>query len=182
MKRFVNRLRREEGYTLIELIAALSLLSVVMGVIYATVSFGMNAYERVQVQNELREDGDMVMSAIMARLYTVGPSRIEAVPEGADFDQGIRLFFKQPGRSAEQSEELALRTDESGTGYLESGGQRLELDSSLVLDGADGSAIRLTCAQGGQECTSGLLSIRLRLLQTFGGQEYTLDVESKFGF
>ncbi|SDS78695.1 prepilin-type N-terminal cleavage/methylation domain-containing protein [Paenibacillaceae bacterium GAS479] len=180
MKRFVDRLRREEGYTLIELIAALSLLSVVMGIIYATISFGMNAYERVQVQNELREDGDLVMSTIMARLYTVGPTQLEQSDSNAA--QGIKLSFMAPGTSTPSSEELTLKRDDSGKGFLYIGGERLELGSSLELDGPQGSLIQLTCAQGGQACGSGLLNIRLSLMKTFGGREYTLDVESKFGF
>lgn len=76
MKRFADRLRREEGLTLIELIAALSLFSLVAGLIYGVMMFGIQSYERVTMENTLRDESDLLMSAIITEIYTFAPTTI----------------------------------------------------------------------------------------------------------
>lgn len=186
MKRFVDRLRKEDGgFTLIELIAALSLLSVVLGVIYATITFGMSSYERVKIQNSLRDEGDLAMSAIMTKLYAYGPDKLAQLDAGS----GVRLI---PAFAETQAEVIRIGKDANGKGTLFIGknpavleetdsGEALDLTSSLVTEG-EASSILLGCEDGGKECASGLLTIRLRLLQSYGGRDYTLDLESRFGF
>ncbi|MGN7458011.1 prepilin-type N-terminal cleavage/methylation domain-containing protein [Paenibacillus pasadenensis] len=181
MKRFVERLRRsEDGYTLIELIAALSLLSLVLGVIYATISFGTDAYGRVQAQNGLREDADSAMSAVMARLYAFGAERIGQAEAAAG--SGIVMQAAADGSGQARSEQVAIRRDAEGKGRLYIGDTPLELGSELATEGEGRSAIELRCPDGGGECSSGLLEIRLRLLREAGGRVYSLDLASKFGF
>ncbi|MGU3473744.1 type II secretion system protein J [Paenibacillus sp. D51F] len=191
MKRFVDRLRREDGgFTLIELIAALSLLSVVLGVIYATITFGMSSYERVKIQNSLRDEGDLAMTAIMTKLYAFGPAELSQLGSGS----GVELIPALAVAGAPQQESIWIAKDNQGKGQLYMGkkagseemesvsGQSLALTSSLVTEGEKASSIVLTCEGAGNKCASGLLTIRLRLQQTYGGRDYALDLESRFGF
>ncbi len=187
MKRFVDRLRKEDGgFTLIELIAALSLLSVVLGVIYATITFGTSSYERVKIQNSLRDEGDLAMTAIMTKLYAYGPDKLAQLDAGS----GVRLI---PAFAGTPAEVIRIGKDANGVGTLFIGknpdvleetdsGEALDLTSSFVTEGEGSSSILLSCEDGGMECASGLLKIRLRLLQSYGGRDYTLDLESRFGF
>ena len=143
-----------------------------MGVIYSTITFGVSAYHRVQIQNSLRDEGDLVMSSMMTKLYTYGPDKLVQTSDGIQLLSGL----------AEQKTEMKFQRDERGTGQLIIADQPLQLSSSLVTGGADGSAIVLSCRGGAQACGSGLLTIRLKLLQSYGGRDYTLNLESKFGF
>ena len=104
MRRFAKLLKRDDGYSLIELIAALSLLTIVMGVIYSTITFGVNAYHRVQIQNSLRDEGDLAMSSMMTKLYTYGPDKLVQTSDGILLLSGL----------VEQKTEMKLQTDEQG--------------------------------------------------------------------
>lgn len=84
--RFVKKLKREEGVTLIELLAVLSLMGMILGIISTTIFFGFRSYNQVSVENKLREEGDILMSAIIAELYAYSPDRIYALADGTGFE------------------------------------------------------------------------------------------------
>ncbi|MNU56413.1 hypothetical protein D3C71_455100 [compost metagenome] len=82
MRPFVKRLKKDEGVTLIELIAALSLLAVVLGMIYSVAVFGFKSYHKISVENSLRDEADILMSSIITNLYTFAPDRV--IRDGTD--------------------------------------------------------------------------------------------------
>ncbi|MNK41751.1 hypothetical protein D3C87_604230 [compost metagenome] len=82
MRPFVKRLKKDEGVTLIELIAALSLLAVVLGMIYSVAVFGFKSYHKISVENSLRDEVDILMSSIITNLYTFAPDRV--IRDGTD--------------------------------------------------------------------------------------------------
>lgn len=82
MRPFVKRLKKDEGVTLIELIAALSLLAVVLGMIYSVAVFGFKSYHKISAENSLRDEADILMSSIITNLYTYAPDRV--IRDGTD--------------------------------------------------------------------------------------------------
>ncbi|GGD47957.1 type II secretion system protein [Paenibacillus nasutitermitis] len=179
MRLYVDRLkaklREEQGLTLIELIAVLTILSVVMGLIYSTITFGLNAYHKVRIENSLRDEGDLIMSSIITELYTFGPEIIEQ-------EQGntSSILLKSRDQSAqnldavEKSEAVAIKGETQKSLYI--GNEEIGIDSDL-----SGSVINLDC-QGLAACSSGLIQIKLKLKQSYGGKDHELMLESKFGF
>lgn len=167
MSAFAKRLRREEGgYTLIELIAALSLLSIVSLTIYAVLHFGFAAYHKITIENSLRDEGDLLMSTVMQELYDYGPKSV------AQTAYGIRLIG-DAGNPAIRIEGGALHIDKTG-----SNDAAVETKSTLT----DASRIRVSCRGMASECASGLIEVSLTLSQSYGGREQRLTLDSRFGF
>ncbi|MCZ8519769.1 MULTISPECIES: PulJ/GspJ family protein [Paenibacillus] len=184
MNIFVKRLRDERGLTLIELIAMLSIMSMVMGTIYGVITFGFNAYHRVTIENELRNEGDILMSSIMTEMYAFGPDSMAPV-QGSDGIKGLALVKKNDRRY------ILLRPESGGAGYSlyigdQAGGTgpgQVPLRSKVVQgpkDSNQDSSIVLECST--EACESGLVSVRAVLSQTYNGGEQTLALQSKFGF
>ncbi|TXK85383.1 prepilin-type N-terminal cleavage/methylation domain-containing protein [Paenibacillus sp. N3.4] len=184
MNQFVRRMRDQNGFTLIELIASLSLLSLVMGTIYAVITFGFTSYNKVTVENALRDEADIIMSSVMTELYTLGPSTIKSIPN----QEGIELI-RQPldSKITETTKSQIIINRESGSqkdilliggNPLDPTGQRaIHIDANLT-----GSTIRLECG-GIQDCHSGLIVINLQLAQDDKkGISHTLNMQSRFGF
>ncbi|MEK4046415.1 prepilin-type N-terminal cleavage/methylation domain-containing protein [Paenibacillus sp. FSL H8-0048] len=182
MRKFVDLLRKEQGFTLIELIAALSLFSLVSALVYGVMTFGVQSYQRVTMENTLRDESDLLMSAIITEIYTFAPNTIS---------------------SDEVNKTILLRRDNLSGGIDEvaigiSGGQlvinelptteptpgdtyntRTSTDSTL----GPNSSISLECSANSiQPCESGLLNIKLSLTLERGDTRRQLAVESKFGF
>ncbi|MBO2944821.1 prepilin-type N-terminal cleavage/methylation domain-containing protein [Paenibacillus sp. F411] len=181
MRKFVDLWRRQHGFTVIELIAAIAVFSLVAGLISTVTIMGFNQYNRISLENSLREEGDIIMSAVMTELYTFAPDTIVDIQDRS----GI-LLQKGEGSTLQQ------RRIEIAGGSLSIG----QVDPLSVSDAANpydiqadlsGSVIEATSADGricGTEatCASGLINIRLNLSRTVKGDEGGLELESKFGF
>ncbi|SFT29438.1 type II secretion system protein J [Paenibacillus sp. BC26] len=198
MNRFVNSLRKrltgkdaEGGYTLVELIASLTLLSVVLGVIYSSITFGMNTYNKVRVENSLRDEGDLIMSSIITELYRVGPSRISQ--SDASLSQSITLTL--PEISSEDPietgddplrEVISIKPNTSNKSALFIGNREVVIDSEIVPKSTptdnESSSITLKCVSGQTGCSSGMIEINLKLRQEYGDRNFDLKLESRFGF
>ncbi|MNC11747.1 hypothetical protein D3C76_72770 [compost metagenome] len=196
MNKFANFLRREQGFTLIELIAALSLFSLVAGLIYGVMMFGVQSYQRVTMENTLRDESDLLMSAIITEMYTFAPtavyedsSSIFLQKENADggLDKveiaiaGKKLKIKEiPAANAGAHTEVPDPAGSTDTGAVtDTYDTRTTTDSEL----GPASFIKLECSAGAiQPCESGLLNINLSLVLQRGDDIRTLDLESKFGF
>ncbi|NMO96659.1 PulJ/GspJ family protein [Paenibacillus lemnae] len=184
MKKFVNRiqLHRQDGFTLIELIAALAVFSLIAGLISAVTIFGFRQYNRITLENSLREEGDIAMSSVMTELYTFAPDYIMNV-EGSS---GI-ILQKGEGDTAEKRRiEIVNGTLVMGQASLEAAdletGSPYEIDADLTgsliqAQTADGRACRSSAP-----CASGLIDIRLKLTRTAQQENHGMELESKFGF
>ncbi|TYP70104.1 prepilin-type N-terminal cleavage/methylation domain-containing protein [Paenibacillus methanolicus] len=170
----------EQGVTLIELIASLSLVSVVLGVVYSSITFGMSTYNKVRIENSLRDEGDLIMSSIITKLYTYGPDEIT---QDASDTNRRRITLEPPitGSGDQGVETIEIRPREEGQpqSVLYIAGVDISTVSDIM---ADQSSIRLVCRENQNMCSSGLIEIQLRLEQTYGDRSYHLDLESKFGF
>lgn len=197
MRAFVNRLRDrardERGLTLIELIASLTLLSVVMGIIYSSITFGMSAYNKIRIENSLRDEGDLIMSSIISKLYTYGPDQISQ-SKADTYRQRITLQLAgvepemiQFNFSDDSAKNALFFTTKSKDGTSTLKNDEVKLDSELVVNQdqnwRSGSYIRLVCSDSSKNaCSSGLIEIQLKLRQVYANENHDLVLESKFGF
>lgn len=199
MNRFVKYWRNqqndpnlERGFSLVELIASLTLISVVLSVVYASITFGMNTFNKVRIENSLRDEGDIIMSSIITKLYQYGPDEIEQSYSDT-LKQQVMLKLIVNGVTTDK-EPIEIKTDANGKGLLYLDGDKLDLASTIVVadDGtnqaghsgttAPKSYIKLICRDNYAACSSGLIEIRLSLAQTYGGKTFDMDLVSRFGF
>ncbi|MEK5036012.1 prepilin-type N-terminal cleavage/methylation domain-containing protein [Paenibacillus sp. FSL R7-0302] len=175
MKRFANTAEREIGFTLIELIAAISLFAIVAGIIGSVTMFGFRSYHKITVENKLRDEADLVMSSIITQLYTYGPEEIQST------NSGIMLLRsdRDPLRIQVDGNDIQIGDSRIGPGSTSA----LHLDSALA-----GSAIAVTKVDENRSnlnalYESGLVRIQLKLNYKGGAsEEDELHVDSQFGF
>lgn len=171
MKESVNKSRGERGFTLIELISALSLLSLVGGLIFTVILYGMNTYGKIETENSLRDDADLLMSSVINELYSYAPDFISA--DG----NGIKL-------KTDSEEKLIYMRDKK----LHIGTRIVDTQSDVLIEGetgvqtSSGSSISLKCSTTADKCSSGLITIKLVLEQDHNRHNQQLTLESKFGF
>lgn len=174
MKKFGNAAECEKGFTLIELIAAISLFAIVAGLIGSVTMFGFKSYHKITVENKLRDEADLVMSSIITQLYTFGSEEIKNI------NSGITLMRSgnSPVQIQVDGSDIVIGDTRVGPGSIDA----LHLDSSLI-----GSTIAVTKVnQDIPNMTalyeSGLVRIKLVLTYKTGDTEDTLSVDSQFGF
>ncbi|OZQ63752.1 hypothetical protein CA600_18640 [Paenibacillus sp. VTT E-133280] len=184
MKRFANRLINQQGFTLIEMIAAITLFSMIVGLISTVTMFGFRSYHKITIENSLREEADLIMSSIITELYVFGPSKVENTENGLvlikDVDgvissRTIQFVKEQPG---EGEDNLITKLTINSTVT----DPRTSIDSDLT-----GSTIVSKNSNGmdcklGTPCGSGLVDIKLLLTQYYDGRIYDIEMVSKFGF
>lgn len=168
MKRFVKFLRREQGFTLIELIAGIALFSMVAGLIYGVMLFGVRSYNQVSVENTLRDEGDLLMSAIITDMYTFAPHTVSS--------NGTTLTLSR----IEDDGSIVNEQIRIAEGKMTFNGDT-DLRTEITADLIDNSGFTLTCSTGAP-CESGLIQINLSLHKEYGGKPFHLSLESTFGF
>lgn len=181
MRESVKMMRSEKGYTLVELIAAMTLASLIAGIVFTAITFGINSYQKIQIENELRDEADLLMSTVINELYTFAPVTIKKIDEGDD--QGIELI------AGSDTKRIYIKQDNvSSTGKLYIDSDEFDIRSNIVVDAADPtntSSIVLECSSTSvdtNECSTGTITILLSLNQEQGGNKGKLTLDSKFGF
>jgi prepilin-type N-terminal cleavage/methylation domain-containing protein len=70
-------LKKNNGITLVELLAALSLVSVIGLIAYSVLFGGLTTYDRVIAKNELRDEGNYMMTSLFNQFYKLKTSDIK---------------------------------------------------------------------------------------------------------
>ncbi|CAI6040870.1 prepilin-type N-terminal cleavage/methylation domain-containing protein [Cohnella sp. JJ-181] len=169
MRKYAKRLLHEErGLTLVELIATVSVFSIVMLAIYGIIHFGLGTYHRITIENSLRDEGDLLMSSVITELYDFAP---ESVSQSID---GLKLS-KKAAEIGGNEDYIELKDRAM---YIS--GDKLEIRSDVL----DSSSIAVTCTASDEAsaCTAGLIEINLELSQTYDGRDQRLKLQSRFGF
>lgn len=193
MRKFVDRLRRQEGFTLVEMLPTLLLLAMVMSMIYGVAHFGMRSYNQIKVENSLRDEGDILMSSIITELYTFAPDRVRQLTVNGK-NIGIRLE-RDPALSSGTTGTIEVLNIYMQAGSLYIGSLQSVSSSSAVTSIVqpkdqvravqsqlgDSSSIQIQ-SDGRTVYTSGIIQIKLALSQTVQGQSKSLVLESNFGF
>lgn len=90
MRRFVDQLRSQDGFSLVEVLAALIITGIMAGVIYGLALFGFRSYYQINTDNLLRSNGDILTSSIITQMYSFAPERVRQITSGGN-PVGIRL-------------------------------------------------------------------------------------------
>ncbi|WP_411345832.1 prepilin-type N-terminal cleavage/methylation domain-containing protein [Paenibacillus sp. WLX1005] len=90
MRQFVDRLRSQDGFSLVEVLAALIITGIMAGVIYGVALFGFRSYYQINTDNLLRSNGDILTTSIITQLYSFAPERVRQITSGGN-PVGIRL-------------------------------------------------------------------------------------------
>jgi prepilin-type N-terminal cleavage/methylation domain-containing protein len=166
MKRYVNNAK---GLSLVELLAAISISSIVIASIYGVFLSGLNAYKRINIENQLRSEADYIVAAIMNKLH-------EFAPDGIAMDQGqtanAQIVFVSDKQKVIDPSLGMVKEEPKPT--LETLTVALQ-DGSIVVDGeqlhsnrlkivADQSEFSYSCAKQEENiCRSGVVTIMLAI-------------------
>lgn len=185
MNRFVNFLRREQGLTLIELIAAVTLFSLVAILISSVMMFGIRSYQKVSIENKLRDEGDLLMSSVITKMYTFGPNAVTA-SETINPDSKVRetsiILNRNNDRGGIDKVQISIANgvlsfhdipEPTSSSAIEV--TNVDVTSRLGPE----SAIELECSLT-KPCESGLIHVKLQLISNEDGKE--MKLESNFGF
>lgn len=71
-------LTNDRGLTLIELLAAIVIASMVGAVAYAVLFNGLHTYDRVKGEADLRDEADIIIAELISDLYTLKETEIES--------------------------------------------------------------------------------------------------------
>ncbi|WP_458412334.1 PilW family protein [Schinkia sp. CFF1] len=77
MRHYANLVKNNQGVTLIELLTALVISALVLGIAYGLLMAGYKTYEKVGIEQGLRDEGDYVVSRIMQTFYDGDISNIK---------------------------------------------------------------------------------------------------------
>jgi prepilin-type N-terminal cleavage/methylation domain-containing protein len=164
MKRYVNNAK---GLSLVELLAAITISSLILASIYGVFFSGLNAYKRIYIENQLRSEADYIVATIMNKLYAFAP-------DGIEMDQGqttnAQIIFVNDKRKDIDPylgfvEEEPEPTPEKLTVALQDGsiaidGEWLHSDRLKIV--AEESRFSYTCAKQEEKiCRSGVVTIKL---------------------
>jgi prepilin-type N-terminal cleavage/methylation domain-containing protein len=162
MKRYVNNAK---GLSLVELLAAITISSLILASIYGVFFSGLNAYKRIYIENQLRSEADYIVATIMNRLYAFAP-------DGIATDQTTKtqiVFVNDKQKNIDPYlgfvEEKPEPTPETLTVALQDGsiaidGERLHSDRLKIV--AEESGFSDTCAKQEEKiCRSGVVTIKL---------------------
>lgn len=199
-KRFA-RWRREDGVTLIELIAVLSIMGLVLGIISTTIFFGFRSYNRISVENDLRDQGDVIMSSIITELYTFAPDRIYPLTDAkTNRVYGLRLVNENGDGTLNlaAAHEIVISTDgqieihkasSSSSSSAETPTDPYEATKirggHLVVSDANTQSLISLEGEGLNVfgyLKTGLVNIKLVLQMDDGSDSSEITLESRFGF
>ncbi|UOY92618.1 prepilin-type N-terminal cleavage/methylation domain-containing protein [Ectobacillus sp. JY-23] len=90
MKQFVNRVSNERGVTLVELMATITIISIIGGSMYGLLGLGLRTYESINIEARLRDEADYVVTMIMNELYSSDYDDVRY-----DANQQSLQFFKR---------------------------------------------------------------------------------------
>lgn len=173
MKESDRKLSSEQGFTLVEMIAALTIFAMIVGLISGIAMYGFRSYHKISIQNALRDEADLIMSSIITELYTYGPERIQNISGGIELTkEGSQSRVIKVSES-----EIVINRNESGS----------EPDSPIMVQSSLSDSIITASTSDGRscsavsQCSSGLIQIKL-VLKYKGNDSDKMELESQFGF
>jgi prepilin-type N-terminal cleavage/methylation domain-containing protein len=198
VKTFVKRLApNERGITLIELLATITISSIALSVIYGVFITGLNLYNKIAIEGQLRDDADYVVSRVMNKLYSLPFDHIEYCPNTTEgtcitlvndkyvgIDQYNNLLDINPEKN--YVDEKGNKVSTATTIELvetEDEFYQFKIDDEILNTQSNfkGSSIQFQCSkeQNGN-CVSAMINIDLTVQHPRTNK--TLRLASKFGW
>lgn len=84
-----QRLASQKGVTLIELLLAVAITSIVATIAVSVFIGGVNTYKNVTVQNAVRDEADYIMARFITELYSLKRSEVVST----HFQDGSKSYF-----------------------------------------------------------------------------------------
>lgn len=69
MRHYANLLKNNQGFTIIEVLAAFVISTLVLAIAYGLLLAGMKTYEKIGIEQSMRDEADYVVSRIMQTFY-----------------------------------------------------------------------------------------------------------------
>lgn len=79
MNKLLRFIKNNQGITLVELLATLVIVSIVGTLTYSVLFQGYSNYQRIQVESELRDEADLIMSSFIKEVFLLKNSEITVV-------------------------------------------------------------------------------------------------------
>jgi prepilin-type N-terminal cleavage/methylation domain-containing protein len=197
VKTFVKRLApNERGVTLIELLATITISSIMLSVIYGVFITGLNLYNKIAIEGQLRDDADYVVSRVMNKFYSLPFDHIEYCPNSprgtciilendkyVGIDQYNGLLDINPEKDYVENGNKVSTATQIKLVETETGFYQFKIDEEIVSTQANfkGSTITFQCSkeQNGN-CVSAMIDIDLSVQHPRTNK--TLRLASKFGW
>ncbi|OEH91447.1 PilW family protein [Bacillus solimangrovi] len=77
MKKYADKLRSQHGLTLVELLLTITIFTMILGMVYGVLITGMEAYRKIAIEGNLRDQADYVVAMIMEEIYETPIDHIE---------------------------------------------------------------------------------------------------------
>lgn len=201
MKKLLTSMK---GVTLVELLVALVISSILLTTIYSVFVTGIHLYQKMQLEGQMRDDADYIATMILNEMYENSPRSVKKYTNGTK--KGIELVRARPKKVEQYIVEDQLEPDKRIFIYFEgkqlfierrtldeTNGekvQKVEIETPSALIASE-SSIGLssvgTCDNTKNECTSGSINLELTIHSTKGRTGSMLKTEplvlsSSFGF
>ncbi len=191
-----KRIAHEGGFTLLELLAALAISTIVSTIVYSMFITGSKLYQKIQVEGQQRDDADYIATMVLNKMYENAPKLVEEYEDGAK--KGVQLTVSG-GKIVEQyiveedthNDKRIQIYFEGGKLFIQDRGIITEIESSSANLNAENSAISLgtngLCNQERTRCSSGTVELTLDLQadESFAGsfiEREPITLNSSFGF
>lgn len=140
----------EAGVTLVELLAAIVITTIIGFVIYGVLFGGFKTYDRVKIETKLRDEADLIMAELISDMFTLHTSDIEHLhlPEQGS-DHYIQL--KDGKKIGFINHDVLLQ--KGPTSALQTGDIRLSSKSKISAIGENQFHIYLTLEHTSSEQT-----------------------------
>ena len=181
-KLLTGLLTGNKGVTLIELLVALVISSILLTTIYSVFVTGIHLYQKMQLEGQMRDDADYIATMILNEMYENSPKSVKKYTSTDGTKKGVELV-----RAREKKVENYIVEDqpepdkwifiyfEGGKLFIErkttTNNEKVEIETPSALI-ADESSIDLsqvgTCNYKKDECTAGSIDLKLKIHSTEG--------------
>lgn len=187
----------EKGLTLVEVLAVIAITAIVLPVIYGVFHTGINLYNKIQVEGQLRDDADYAVSVMMNSFNSIPfdyvtqdgdkivlvNSEQTAINENEKENSTFYSYSKEE-IDEENTETRSIEFVEKTVGGKEI--QSVSIDGNTLEGNGDYSAstINLMCSDtdrnDNNKCLHGIIAVDFTIQNA--RIERPLTLESRFGF
>ena len=195
-------LSSNRGFTLIEVLLTVIIGTIVSSMIYLLFTTGLNLYQKIQIEGQLRDEADYVATMILNEMYSNSPESIETTADGIKLNRAgtkeIDSYLIEDTDKDKAEIDIYFKNGQFTIHTTKDSGSEttiLDIPSAALLDELDGKKTEISLApssactnKGDQrECTHGTLNVTMVIennprIQGSLIKTEPLVLESSFGF